>query len=284
MVPKSSIRSRWRRWREDRKLFPIRWLTYKRRVLIDLESAFASEGAKEWILNEQYVSQLGAAAKEADVWLLKLMSIQAAVTVFVFLGLTNPQSSISLFGVSLSNVPGIKEVLLVASVTLGLISSFISFSRDTLRIVAEAVLQRLVHDGSVAKFAKLAIPAAFNVWTYFPAEYNQYIFSTLLRRVSTLVITASLVTVAVLFLGASFFVSWRLFHDIWTEPMMGAWSKWCLIYSICAFSASGLMLLRFHLPMPYRDKSELKVIEKLQKTDAREAARRSHALFAKLKK
>jgi hypothetical protein len=89
-----------RKWRKERRRFPVLWLTYKQRVRHDVERAFKEDGGPSFF-DEKYVGALTDAARKLESWELKLLLYQAAISAFVVLGLVTTDAAISLFGVSL---------------------------------------------------------------------------------------------------------------------------------------------------------------------------------------
>lgn len=140
--------------------FPTVWLTYQRRIKQDLDRAFAADGGAE-LFNSDYVARLATQTKQLEDWLVKLLMFQVALTCFQIIGFFGGDASISLFGITLRQAAGVKELLLGLYSMTAMITWCMLISRD----INLAVIERLVElssDDKFLHFAKLASPTAFN--------------------------------------------------------------------------------------------------------------------------
>jgi hypothetical protein len=96
--------------------FPIRWLTYKQRVREDVKAALAEDNAEEFF-DGSFLEKIATSTKQQEDWVLKLLTLQVATIGFLIVGFVAPDAQISLLGLELKNLPGIREVLLVFSST-----------------------------------------------------------------------------------------------------------------------------------------------------------------------
>lgn len=255
--------------KEKRKLdrkFPIRWLTYKQRIVLDIERAFKSPAAKN-AFPPDFIQNLTKSIERSEGWIIKLFSFQFSITAFFILGFISDKPSLSLLGISLTDVVGLKEVLLAIWTMLGAINAIIGTSRDTLVLVADEVFARQQGNNELLPLAKLSLPASFNIRVYTPREFDDWLFSTWSAKTLFAVLTtlATLIFFSVLIF--SFLFSLYVFRDIYNHPTLGSWSYTLLIFSGIVYVFTLLWVLRFGLPLPYRDKSGFKRIAELEHTD-----------------
>jgi hypothetical protein len=110
--------------------FPLRWLTYRKRIILDLDRAYASEGGEEFF-NADYVGRLSAQAKQLEEWAVKLLITQIALTGFQVIGFFGTDASISLFGITLKQATGVKELLIAFYCAITFAAWMIFISKET---------------------------------------------------------------------------------------------------------------------------------------------------------
>ena len=113
-MPKTSrlkcLLSKFRDRRADRKQFPITWLTYKQRVRDDVETFYKTKNGPEFF-DDKYVEALGKTVEQLETRELKLFAYQLGIAISMILTLLSGDGSITIFGVSLKNATGLKELL-----------------------------------------------------------------------------------------------------------------------------------------------------------------------------
>lgn len=247
--------------------FPLRWLTYRKRTILDLDRAYASEGGEEFF-NADYIARLSAQAKQLEEWAVKLLITQIALTGFQVIGFFGTDASISLFGITLKQATGVKELLISFYCTVAFVTWMILISKETTLTLLDR-LAELSSDLKFNAFAKLATSTSFNLKFYAPQQYENWIFETRAGKI----IFGALATAATLLLLAmlSFSVAMNVafFLDIYHHPTLGVWSKVVLVYVALTISFGVLFLLRFYFPQPYRDSSVLLALKALEEADPR---------------
>lgn len=274
------LRSSWNKWRENRRRFPTRWLTYKRRVRDDVELLYKTEKGKEFF-GDKYVEALKASAKQLEEWEIKLFVLQVGIYIFVVIGLFVSDTSFSLFGISLKQSPGVKEILLAFSASLAVIIYSITQSKQ-LRLTVIEKITELKEDPALLAFAKLAGPAPFHLNVYIARQFDRWILSTFLTK--TIFILLSLLSVLfVLSLVAISFSIWiYLLIDIMRKPTLGLWSYIALIHSAIAVFLCVMWFIRAYLPLPFRDMEVLQELRRLEKSDPAEYAKRLQEIYGPL--
>jgi hypothetical protein len=245
--------------------FPTRWMTYKARIRSDVDRAYTTDGGPEFF-NDEYVDKLAAQAKQLDEWLIKLFVVQTALTGFQIVGFVVSDASISLFGVTLKQAAGVKEVLLGFYCFVAIATWMVAVSRDTIL----AVLERLVElstEQPLMNFSKLAAPTFFSMKFYFPRAYDDWIFPTPLNKVlfGALVFVGMLLFFAALLLSLA--VNILFFVDVYRHPTLGVWSTVILSFVCLTVLFGVLFIVRIHVPLPYRDQSLLLELKALEESD-----------------
>ena len=262
----STIKQKIENWKINRR-FPVRWLSYKARIRRDIDEAFSLPDGKE-IFDHEYVDRTVQAIKQLEDWQVKLMSVSFAVYTFLVIGFITNDASVSLFGVSLKQAAGVKEVLLAFTATLGVLMIIITQSKETLIAVIEKLTELSTGESSLP-LAALGARSSFHLKVYVPRQYDQWIFPTLLTKLLSLLLWLLWIAIALFLIGASIGLTVFLAVQIYIRPTLGIWSTLILYYVGAAFMLSLFAAIRFHLPFPYRDKSELKRMSELEKTDRR---------------
>jgi hypothetical protein len=272
LVKGLALLKRFRDWRAERKRYPTRWLSYRARIRDDLKRAFEAPNAKEFF-SKAYVDAVSAEARRLEDWNVKLLSIQFGIMAFLVVGFVSSDVSVSIFGVSLKNATGLKEVLLALSATVGMVSLFISSSRDTLVYIIDGITD-LSADKTFSAYAKLSIPTQFNLKTYVGKQYELWVFPTFITKILFAIIVMLIVVLFFLVIAFSIGVSGMLFLDIYRNPTLGIWSGAILIYVTIAWALALIWAVRFNAPLPYKDMNVLQKLAALQETDPDEHERR----------
>jgi hypothetical protein len=245
--------------------FPVTWLTYKARIRRDLDRAYAVQDAEEYF-NSDYFNKICAQAKQLEEWLAKLFLIQIALTIFQVVGFISNDASLSLFGITLKQAAGVKEMLLAFSASVAVITWMVILSRDTTMIVIERLIE-LSTDDRFVLFDKLAAPTPFNIKVYVPRAYEDWIFPTLPNRFTFLVFVVGAILLSLAVFLFSLAVNVVFFLDVYRNPTLGIWSKFVLSYVAFVAFIGVLFLVRFYLPQPYRDQSMLLEMKALEEAD-----------------
>lgn len=258
-------------------VFPLIWLTYKQRIRRDLDRAYATDEGEKFF-NQDYFSRLSAQAKQLDNSLIKLLLLQFALSAFQVLGFFGGDASLPLFGVTLKQAAGLKEVLLLLYALIALATWTITISRDTTLAVVER-LTELTAEEPLNSFGKLAAPTFFGVKVYVPRAYEDWIFPTLANRWLFFVVSLMgilLFTAAIIF---SLSINILFVVDIYQHPTLGSWSNWTLAFVGLTFLFGLLFVVRFYLPLPYRDQSSMLALLALEEADIRLSRRMRAQIF-----
>lgn len=231
-----------------------KWLTYHQRIDADLTDAFKQAGAKE-LFNADYIRRLSEPVKQLDDWLIKLGITQFAILAFLMIEFVSPETTFSLFGLSMKAAPGLKEVLLAFVSTLAIAISAITGSRDTSVNIIQGVTKR-TSDEQFQRFAAYASPIGFNLRLYLPLEYRRGQFSKLPTKLVSLILGALAFSVFLSTLFVSAAVQWMIIKDIWLNPTLGGWSYFAVTYVATAYLLCLLTMIKRLVPLPYNDHSE----------------------------
>lgn len=269
--------SRYQKWREDRRRFPVHWLTYRRRVRDDVENLYKSENGPAFF-DDKFAAALTASTKQLEEWEIKLIVFQLGISVFIVLGLITTDASISLLGISLKHVKGMKELLLALSASLAVISSVVTQSKH-LRLVVLEKLMELRTEEKFQPFAKLASPSAFHITPYIAREFERWIFSRFLTGATMFLIAFLYALVVILLLAFSVSLWVFLYLEILRAPGLGLWSYLALAYSCAAHLLCVLCLVRMHAPLPFRDMQVLRELRDLQRGNPALYAKRLQEVY-----
>jgi hypothetical protein len=254
-------------WKITRR-FPIRWLTYRTRIQLDVDEAFNLPSGKE-IFDHDYVERADSAIKQLEAWQVKMMTTSFAISAFLVTGFITDDATVSLFGVSLKQAVGLKEVLLALSATIGVFMTSITQSKETLIAVLEKLTQ-LSTDREVLPLAALATRSSFHLKFYVPRQYDKWILPTFFTMLYSLLLGLLWIIVVLFMLAAVFGLTAFLAIQIYRHPTLGIWSTAILYYVGVVFMLSIFSTLKLILPMPYRDKSDLKKMLELETTNPAE--------------
>jgi hypothetical protein len=261
--------------------FPIRWLTYKRRIQLDLQRAFKERGANS-VFSSTFVENISTSIRRAESRIIKLISLQFAIALFFVVGFLSSEQSISIFGVSLNQVPGLKEVLLAVYATVAAATMPLITIRDTKIFVLEKIAE-LRDDKAFLPFTKLQIASAFDLNVYLPRQYEDWIFPALFSRLFFAFLSLIVMTIILCALGVWIILFCLVYRAIYLNPSLGVWSYLILTYSCLCVVGNALWAVRFNLPLPYRDKSDLKRMMEIKDVDPIEHQRLFEKLFGRRK-
>jgi hypothetical protein len=204
--------------------------------------------------------------KRVDSLYMKLIGLNFGVVAFLFVGFVSRDASLSVFGISLKDFPGMKEFLVGLVTTVSIFNLFISTSRETMQHVVNTVIDSTL-DQKLAPFAKLAYPTAFHLKIYAARAFDRWVFPRFSTKLLTIVIGILVVSWFLLLLSLSIALSLLLCFEIYKNPSLGNWSIAVLWYVALGWVIALLWLVRMNLPLPYSDQGILKKLRELQETD-----------------
>ena len=269
--------SRYAQWKASRRRFPVKWLTYKARVRDDIDRVFQTEDGRSFF-DEKYLTALSESTRTLERWEVKLLIFQFSISLFILIGLISSETSISVFGVTLKQMPGLKEIFLALSATLAVIVYAISQSK-TLRLIVIEKITELKTNEKFLIFAKLASPAPYEMVAYITRQHDRWVFSTALTKSIMIAIGLLSIFIFVALLGFSIGLWIFLYLEILSWPTLGGWSYLILSYSSIAYALCILWLIRAHLPLPFRDMQALKELKLLREADPASYAVRVRQLY-----
>lgn len=265
--------------RPSQPKFPVRWLTYKRRIQLDLERAFKEPNANQ-IFGSAFAEDISASIRRAESRIIKLISLQFAIALFFIVGFLSSEQSISIFGVSLNQVPGLKEILLAVYSTVAAATMPLITVRDIKIFVLERIAE-LRGDKAFLPFTKLQIASAFELNAYLPRQYEDWIFPALFSRLFFALLLLVVMTIGLFVVGFWILLFCLVYQAIYRNPSLGTWSYLILTYSGLCLVGNILWFARFNFPFPYRDKSDLKRMVEIKDVDPIEHRRLFEKVFGR---
>jgi hypothetical protein len=214
---------------------PTIWLSYQRRVRDDIEELFNESEARE-VLDERFVAGLTATIHQIEGWQIKLITLQFAILCFLAVGFLSGDSALSLFGLTLKNVGGIREILMVVSSSLVMVELVLGLEKETRITIVEEIAARGV-DKKFWDLFKWSLPAAFGVHVYFPKRHQHWILPTTFTewffRFQTALMSLAVTALLVGAISVQLYVLW----DIYQRPTWpGVWTDAVVLYvglSVC---------------------------------------------------
>ena len=264
--------------RAERRRFPIRWLTFKRRLHDDVEAAFNGPGGAAFF-NEKYLGFLSSAVRQIESWQIRVITLQFAIIFFLLLGVVSSENSISLFGVSVKNATGVKEILIIVSATLTLVSVALVYAKEMRLQIIETVT-RLTVAPPLVDLALVGEPSSFHSRFYAPKQYNRWIFPTLLSKLIRITFgsLAALMLMALLAMGVG--IQFYVLAQIYTHPTLPAhWSLVAIVYSVCGYLLGLLGLIVQNVPLGHVDNEVLLELRALEASDPEAHRRRLLEVF-----
>lgn len=268
---------RFKEQRASNKPFPVVWLSYANRVRSDVETAYATPGGPEFF-DQNYERSLAEAARTLEDWQIKLSALQFVLYCFAIVGYVSPQPSIDIMGLSVKDAPGLKELTLFLVSTLTLFMFVVSASKD-LRIVVLEKLRVLRCDPAFRDLALIAAPASFYARVYVAKSFHRFAFPLLPTRLLTGAVILLAIIISIFLYVLSIFLQVYLMVEIYRHPTLGTMSIAAFWYVIFVSILGLFWLVRFFVPLPYRDKHLLKELESLRKTDPAEYLRRASQIW-----
>lgn len=264
------------RLRRERERFPVRWLTFKRRLHLDVEDAY---GAAPEIFNQGYLEYLDASVKQIDGWLIRLYLVQLSISFILVLGLISTEKSVSIFGVTMQDATALKELLLSIAASTTLLFALFAHVRDV-RIEVSEKIARLRNKGEFVDLALLGTPAAFNSRIYVTRPYRRWIFSSWFSKGVriTFAFLGILIVTSLFALSIGLYV--YVIIDIYNNPTLpNPWSYLAIVFVISCFVFGILALVVQHAPLPYIDNQRALDAERLKETDPVEYQKRIAELY-----
>lgn len=259
-------------------VFPLIWLTYKQRIRRDLDRAYAADEGEKFF-DQDFFSRLSAQAKQLDDGLIKLLLLQFALSAFQVLGFFGGDASLSLFGVTLKQTAGLKEVLLLLYAIVAMATWTVAISRDTSLVLLERLTELSAEEEHLSAFGKLAAPTFFGIKVYVPRAYDDWIFPTLANTALFWVVSVLAILLFSTAIVFSMGINVLFAVDIYQHPTLGRWSSWVLAFVGLTFLFGLLFIVRFYFPLPHRDQSSLLALKALEEADIRLSRRFRDDIF-----
>lgn len=184
-----------------------------------------------------------------------------SVTIFGFLLLNYFRftSDISIAGVSIKNSPGIAEILIVVSSTLGVYATAL---QANVAIVEGGImhLAKRVYPSGLINVLRASLIPDQNFGKYYPKSLPHLTFTSFhskLSLFSTYIYLLSLLCIIILLITANL----AILIDIWKTSSIGVYSKIVSVYVLAVSFVGFSILMITRLPMPLRDYSLLHEIE-----------------------
>lgn len=245
--------------------FPTVWLTYRERIKLDLANVHTKD-VEDRFFNDAYIGKVATQEKQLADWVVKLFVVQIALTIFQVIGFISADGSISIFGVTLKQAAGVKEMVLALSATITLATWIVMVSRDTCQAIIDTLLE-LNFSEEFLRYAKIAEQTPFNLKFLTPKIYERYLFATRFNKWTRALFG---VVVLVLFLAVFLFtlsVNVFFFLAIYWNPTLGVWSMLLLGYVSLVVLFGVLFFIRFYIPQPFSDNRIVEEIHALKDVD-----------------
>lgn len=245
--------------------FPTVWLTYRERIKLDLANVHAKDKADHFF-NESYMSKVSAQQKQLADWTIKLLVAQIALTVFQVIGFISAEGSISIFGVTLKQAAGVKEMVLALSATVGLVTWIVMLSRDNCQAIIDTLLE-LNYSEEFLRYAKIGEQTPFNLKFLTPPIYEQYLFATRFNKATRVLFGVVILVLFLALLVFSLAANVFFFLSIYWKPTLGAWSFLVLGYVSAVVLFGILFFVRFYIPQPFSDNRIIAEVHALKDVD-----------------
>ena len=189
----------------------------------------------------------------------KLSAISVAIFGFLLLNYFRFASDISIGGISIKNSPGISEILIVISSTLGI---YVAALQANVTIVEGAImhLAKRIYPKSLNGVLQASLIPDQNFGKYYPKNLHHLPLTTLHLRISRYVTLSYLVSIVFVLLLV-IFTNLIILTDIWITSSIGIYSKIVSLYVLATSLVGFAILVITKLPMPFRDYSLLHQIE-----------------------
>ncbi len=265
---------RYRQWKADRKRYPTRWLSYRRRLKTDVELAYKLEGG-EVFFDEQYIDKLTADARALDAWIVKLAISQFLIGLYLLDWIISGSVEGTIFGISIKY----KEVIIALLAVLGLISYILTGSRD-LRIWIIETLVSLRTRNEFSDFAQLAAYSGFHIKTYSTKPYARWIFPKFSSKLSFALLTFLGLFLLLALLAVSYGLFIYVLVDAYKNPgLPPPWSSVVVWFAVLTHIFGLLWLVRLWIPLPYKDMGILLELKNLEQRNPERYRQRLSEIF-----
>ncbi len=245
------FRIRMENWRKFSSQYPIVWLSYKRRIWLDIERVF-STASGEAFFDDKYQEKLSDAVRDLERWQLRLLGMQTALLGFLVVGFLSSESTITIFEISVADKPGVKELLAALLSTTSLLIFIVTASKDMRLFILEKLV-RLKTSPEVLDFALVSSRSSFHTQVYLAKAFNDFIFPTVLTRALFVLLATLFAILTIAALLGSIMLQFHLLLLIHNSPSLGIWSNLAVWYVIATFILGLLWLIRLHVRLPFRD-------------------------------
>lgn len=242
--------------RRELARYPRVWLSPMQIVDRDLDLVGDDESIK---LDRELLTLLIERRDSIKEYSNRLSLISVTIFGFLLLNYFRFTSDISIAGVSIKNSPGIAEILIVTSSTLGVYATALQANV----VIVEGGIMHLakrVYPSGLINILRAGFIPEQNFGKYYPKNLPHLTFTSLhskLSLLSTYVYLLSLLFVIILVLVANL----AILMDIWTTSSIGAYSKIVSLYVLAISFVGFSILIITRMPMPLRDYSLLHEIE-----------------------
>jgi hypothetical protein len=268
----------WRREaKRHRNNFPIRWLSQGRLIHDDLVDHADVEGCA--VPDSKKLALWCEQRDKAKESAAKLHSAGYAITAYFILTYFAIDMPISVFGVELKKVPGLNELLLIASTTLTVMSVQSLLRANVLEAGIKAAISAET-SGPLAYMQRAALLPSEFLPFYSPFYSPHIVWSKTKIRISRVFIVLAVILVICLMIGAitmRYYIYWWVLQNPSIEsPILQTGALLAIVVDILV----TLGALMYFLPLPHEDFFLLHQLESLKHVFPEDAARLSDQLYS----
>jgi hypothetical protein len=258
--------------------FPTRWLSYKSRIRNDVDFLYGTQEG-EAFFNENYMKSLEYSARRLEARQLRLIAVQTGLIIFLLIGIVSQSGDITVLGISVRYAPGLQEVVLAFSATIGLLILLVSSSKDLRLYIVERIVELKSPEG-FADLAKIAAASGYDFRIYMTKPYLKWVFAKPLTKTLFFLTVSLFALLGVALYIASIAIHVFLLWNMFVHPKIAVLYSRIIFWYVIGFDLLGVLWLVVSLfPLPFSDRSSLQGLEQLKISNPTEYAARIKKLY-----
>ena len=202
---------------------------------------------------------------EKRKWRLQILNV--VLVVFLISHMLTGGSDFSILGVSLNNLPQIREFLLIVIVSIEAVSGTLNQTEKEISIIQKVILESLFPDSSERKVWRAGLPTFWghtDLGSVKRAKLSHTLTGLLLFLIPKLAYGFSTAIFVLTYYGIIVMVWWEIFQ---TPNFPAFWNTVILLYTGVGIIGSLLLAISRKIPVPFKDLSTVYALQQLRKTN-----------------
>lgn len=266
-------------WRRRFKVTKLVWRTGNTHIRELIRGLVAAPENNDKF-GPEYLTRVAGARFELEKRVMKINVTSALLVAALFVQLFSKTTEFSILGISIKEFAELREILLVVTMTLNLISGLLTMAVNDLKVIQEVVLEVLYPDQSERKLVHATLPYQYGNHIFFEGQADKHILPTSFGMFAiTTTVLSSLVALIILMLvfpAIQIAAWWQILQN---PTVPEPWNTVILIVTAFGMFGSITLISYRNVRLPFKDYTLAYELNELQESDMAAYEARIKELF-----